>query len=76
MSPPHSTGDSCRMAYLLVLGKESGNTTEVATVLTLPGHGHLEGGEMVCDVIGETGTVKVSQWLRCPPVIRLACSHS
>ena len=64
------------MAYLLVLGKESGNNMEVATVLTLRVHDHLEGGKMVCDVIGETCTVKVSQWLRCPPVIRLACSHS
>ena len=52
--PPHSTGDSCRMDYMLVLGKESGRTTEVATTLTLPVHYHLEGGEMVCDVIEET----------------------
>lgn len=64
------------MDYLLVLGKESGRTTEVATAQTLPVLDHLEGGEMVCDVIGETGTVKVSQALRCPPVIRRPCSHS
>lgn len=64
------------MDYLLVPGKESGRTTDVATALTLPVCDHLEGGEMVRNVIGETGTVKASQWLRCPPVIRFPCSHS